>query len=323
MNIKLANPLWTHIPAAAALIYFIVRVLTGGPFPAEAPIHFGAGGTGNDFGSPWLVFGLTIGLSVMFLAISGLIDELWTRQEEKKHFNWFTFLDEIVIGLLVGTGLGYLDFLKSGAATYAFPTALVALVAGVSVVAAIILEKLRPYRPVRQRVELQDTAQMEIELDQRLKEKKPFVYWSSQNPYWLTLLTVVLPIVLLATGIYTWLTSGWAGMVLILVAILMAVLYGGMRTVITREDITIRFGLPGFRVLYLRTGDIRKVELRQFSPLRDFGGYGIRFNGEMTAYYMQGSRGVKVTTKQGKGYLLGSDHPEQLTAVIKAVTANA
>jgi hypothetical protein len=164
---------------------------------------------------------------------------------------------------------------------------------------------------------------MEKDLTQRLQEKRPFVYWSSQNPWWVTVLTIVLPIVLLSTGIYTWLTTGWAGLVLVLVGLLMAILYGGMRTVVTREDITIRFGLPGFRVLYLRTGDIQKVELREFSPLRDFGGYGIRFNGEMTAYYMQGSRGVKVTTRTGKRYLLGSDHPEQLTAVIKAVTANA
>jgi hypothetical protein len=323
MRTRLVYPLWAHIPAAAALIYFIVRLATAGPLPAEAPIHFGTGGTGNDFGSPWLVFGMTIGLSIMFLAISGLIDELWARQEEKKHFNWFTFLDEIVVGLMVGTGLGYLDFLKSGAATYTFPAAQVALIAGTSAVAAIILEKLRPYRSLRQRIDLQDTTQMEKDLTQRLQEKRPFVYWSSQNPWWVTVLTIVLPIVLLSTGIYTWLTTGWAGLVLVLVGLLMAILYGGMRTVVTREDITIRFGLPGFRVLYLRTGDIQKVELREFSPLRDFGGYGIRFNGEMTAYYMQGSRGVKVTTRTGKRYLLGSDHPEQLTAVIKAVTANA
>lgn len=66
--------------------------------------------------------------------------------------------------------------------------------------------------------------------------------------------------------------------------------------------------------------DIATVEVHEFSPLKDFGGYGIRFNREMKAYYLHGTRGVKITVNGGKKYLIGSDRPEQLSTVIRAVT---
>jgi hypothetical protein len=73
------------------------------------------------------------------------------------------------------------------------------------------------------------------------------------------------------------------------------------------------------KVLRLKTGEIANAELMEFSPMADFGGYGIRFNKEMAAYYMRGNRGVKLTLLNGKKYLIGSDKPEELYAVMQAV----
>jgi len=38
----------------------------------------------------------------------------------------------------------------------------------------------------------------------------------------------------------------------------------------------------------------------------------------MKAYFLRGSRGVKITTLNEKQYLIGSDQPEELNAVMKA-----
>ena len=65
--------------------------------------------------------------------------------------------------------------------------------------------------------------------------------------------------------------------------------------------------------------DITNIETHSFSPLKDFGGYGIRINREMKAYFLTGNMGVKLTLSDGKRYLIGSDHPERLAAVIKAL----
>jgi hypothetical protein len=71
---------------------------------------------------------------------------------------------------------------------------------------------------------------------------------------------------------------------------------------------------------HLPMDDIAAVEVHEFSPLKDFGGYGIRFNREMKAYYLRGTRDVKITVNGGKKYLIDSDRPEQLSTVIRSVT---
>jgi hypothetical protein len=63
------------------------------------------------------------------------------------------------------------------------------------------------------------------------------------------------------------------------------------------------------------------VETHEFSPLRDFGGYGIRANKGMSGYFLRGNRGVKLTTANGKKYLIGSDNADRLAAVISAITS--
>jgi hypothetical protein len=96
------------------------------------------------------------------------------------------------------------------------------------------------------------------------------------------------------------------------------IFYGGMRTVVNREYLTVCYGMLGIRVLRIPITNIKEVNVHEFSALRDFGGMGIRFNGQMKAYFLRGSRGVKITTLNEKQYLIGSDHPDELNAVMKA-----
>jgi hypothetical protein len=320
MKIRLHNPLWTHLPALAVLIYFIVRLIGTDALPAEAPVHYNWNGIPDNYGSPWLSIGLVLGLSVLFLVISGIIDEAWARNERKKTFNWLCLFDEIVVGLLVGINAGYLDSLQSGSGAFSFPGTYVATLAGGAIILAVILELVRPFRPSADRLTVEDTSGLAAELTARLKDNQPFLYWESQNPVYFNLLSIVLPILLLAGAILSWSSVPWVSLMLLALSIIFFLFYGGMRTVVVSQEITVRFGLPGLKVLKLKTEEIDRAEVIQFAPLGDFGGYGIRFNGKITAYYLRGSRGVKITTRQGKQYLIGSDHPEQLLTVIKAIT---
>ena len=85
----------------------------------------------------------------------------------------------------------------------------------------------------------------------------------------------------------------------------------------------VRMGVLGVRLLTLETADIAEAVVHSFSPLRDFGGWGIRGNRQMKAYFFSGRRGVKVRTRRGKQYLVGSDRPERLAAVIGAALGTA
>lgn len=57
---------------------------------------------------------------------------------------------------------------------------------------------------------------------------------------------------------------------------------------------------------------------RQFSPLRDFGGWGIRTGRNGTCLNQRGSRGVAFEFR-GRRYIIGSDYPEALLSAMHTV----
>jgi hypothetical protein len=323
MKTNLHNPLWTHLPALAVFIYFIVRLIGAGPLPAQAPVHYNWQGVPNSYGSPWLSIGLTLGLGLLFIVLSAVLDELWARHEKSKTFNWLSLFDEIVVGFLVGINAGYLDSLQTNSGTFVFPAVYVAVLAGGAILLAVVLELVRPFRPLPDQLAVEDTSGLAAELTARLKDSRPFLYWESQNPFYFALLSIVLPVIMLVGAILLWSSSPWSALVLFVVGVPFFLFYGGMRTIVLPQEIAVRFGLTGLKVLKIKTAEIAQAEIMQFAPLGDFGGYGIRFNGKMTAYYLRGSRGVKITTRKGKQYLIGSDNPEHLLTVINAVAKAA
>jgi hypothetical protein len=301
------------------MIVLIIYLIMALPLPAEAPLHFSFGGEPDRYGSPWEVFGLLIGLSLFFILLSVLLDELWARQEKTKTFNWLSLLDEIVVGSMTGISIGYLAFLDNGASLFDFPWRYFAPMF-VSVIAlALILEAVRPYNTYRGEIVAKESQVIRAELEQHLKGSR-FVFWDHQNPRYVEILTTLLPLVMLVVAVLYWFSQPWMSLLYLIISVILIIPHGGQRTLVTRSEITIRWGIPGIRVLRLPLSEIAAVEMHEFSPLRDFGGYGIRFNREMKAYYLRGTRGVVLTMTGGKRYLIGSDNPEQLLTVLQIVT---
>ena len=322
MKTKLVHPLWTNLPSIAAFVVLIVSIIIASPLPDRAPVHFSAGGEPNGYGSPWLAFGLTIGISVLFIILSIFLDEAWARQEKTKTFNWFSLMDDIVVGAMVGISLGYLAFLHHGDTLFRFPWQYLGMVGGAATMLAILFELARPYRHYRGKIVEHEKEPLQSDIIQRIKEDSTFFYWDYQNPFYYTIFTIVVPLVMLFAGIVSWFSQPWVSVLLIIVGILMATLYGGQRILVTRQNITVRWGIIGIRVLRLKMAEITGVEAHDFSPLKDFGGYGIRANREMSGYFLGGTHGVKLTTANNKKYLIGSDNPDLLAAVISAISSN-
>jgi hypothetical protein len=330
---KLVHPLWTHLPVAAALVVFLVFLFTSLPLPAQAPVHFSFDGVPNGYGSPWAFVWFLMGFTVFFTGLSALLDELWARQESARHFNWLSLMDDAAIGWMLGLGTGYLQYLR-GAAEASFSSMWVyaALVGAGTIVFAVILEFLRPYRGAPAVVataalgkdraqKTEEAVAFSTELARHLKENTAFIYWDYQNPFWVTLISLVMPLVFFAAAAVFWFSIVWNFYLFMAIGILLFLPYGGQRVLVKREDITVRWGIVGIKVLHLKMDDITDVELHCYAALRDFGGYGIRFNTQMTAYILGGNTGVKITTVNGKKYLVGSDQPERLLAVLRAVSA--
>lgn len=63
---------------------------------------------------------------------------------------------------------------------------------------------------------------------------------------------------------------------------------------------------------------IQSCEAVEYRPIREFGGWGIRFRAGEVAYTVSGTRGVRLELKEGKRILIGSHQPERLASGIKA-----
>jgi hypothetical protein len=63
--------------------------------------------------------------------------------------------------------------------------------------------------------------------------------------------------------------------------------------------------------------EIRECQARKYDPIREYGGWGIRWGKGGRAYNMSGSRGVQLVLSDGRRLLIGSQRAEELAAFIQ------
>ena len=63
---------------------------------------------------------------------------------------------------------------------------------------------------------------------------------------------------------------------------------------------------------------ISKVYVRKYSPLADYGGWGLRFSmsGQGKAYNVSGNVGLQLEFSNGKKLLIGTRKPDELSSVL-------
>jgi hypothetical protein len=68
---------------------------------------------------------------------------------------------------------------------------------------------------------------------------------------------------------------------------------------------------------------IRSVETRTYRPIRDFGGWGVRWAARGIVYHARGNRGARLVLASGERVLIGSQRPDDLARAIAARTGLA
>ena len=91
------------------------------------------------------------------------------------------------------------------------------------------------------------------------------------------------------------------------------------RTAITDTELTITFGalFPLYR-RRIALADIASAEAVTYSPIADYGGWGIRGFGSSVALNARGNQGVRLTLRDGRRILVGSQRPGELAAALGA-----
>jgi len=68
------------------------------------------------------------------------------------------------------------------------------------------------------------------------------------------------------------------------------------------------------RIFYFSAID--NAEPVTYSPLKDYGGWGIRYGAKGKAYNVSGNQGVVITLETGQSILIGSQRHEELSSLI-------
>ena len=61
------------------------------------------------------------------------------------------------------------------------------------------------------------------------------------------------------------------------------------------------------------------VYTRTYSPMREYGGWGIRFGKSGKAYNIKGDEGLQLVFKNGKRLLIGSQKSQELAQAVDSI----
>ena len=87
-------------------------------------------------------------------------------------------------------------------------------------------------------------------------------------------------------------------------------------TEVRKEGIYLRFIPFHFKWVKIDYTDIKQFESIKYNPMRDYGGWGIKWGPKGKAYNISGNLGVKLMLNDGKRIMIGSQRPDQMVEAI-------
>jgi len=102
--------------------------------------------------------------------------------------------------------------------------------------------------------------------------------------------------------------------------IVIASILGSIKLVVEAGPDRIKIRFFPFKTLEISLGNIREFQVRDYEPLKEFGGWGMlrSWDGKTKAFSMSGRRGVEVFLLDGNRVMIGSQRSEELGEVLKA-----
>jgi len=94
--------------------------------------------------------------------------------------------------------------------------------------------------------------------------------------------------------------------------------YLQLETQIKKDGIYVRFFPFHLSWKSFAWDEIEKAYIREYAPIGDFGGWGIRYGlfGKGKAYNVSGTQGLQLEFKNGKKLLIGTQKPNELMAAL-------
>lgn len=126
---------------------------------------------------------------------------------------------------------------------------------------------------------------------------------------------VLLGLVLLHSIVYIGLDHGnWTPTSFIAAGI---VLFAMFRLITEVDERELRVRFAPFINKRIPLTELSRAEIVEYHPLKEYGGWGIRRGKEGWAYTTSGHEGVRVETKDGTSFLVGSSRATELGEVLR------
>lgn len=153
------------------------------------------------------------------------------------------------------------------------------------------------------------------------QEKQHFRQW------WIWLILIVFPAFSIYSSWQQYLQAGSIGKVLlvnggellVLGAIITFILSIRLETIIREDGIDVRLFPLQIKMKHFQWQELNKVYVRQYSPLREYGGWGLRWGifGSGTAYNISGNMGIQLVLQNGKKILIGTQKAEECQRILE------
>ncbi len=130
-----------------------------------------------------------------------------------------------------------------------------------------------------------------------------------------TILLIVLFVLFLP--IISGMVSILLGVILILTGFCFIWLFYSMKLITEIKGDSIHIKFSPFTTQIIPFSEIIKYEIRQYRPIIEYGGWGIRFNRSGKAYTVSGNIGIQIQLSAGKGILIGTQQPNEFLQAMK------
>jgi len=92
-----------------------------------------------------------------------------------------------------------------------------------------------------------------------------------------------------------------------------------LRIKVSAEGLHYQFFPFHFKAHTIKIEDIEKFKAMEYSPLKEYGGWGIKFGFGGKAYNVSGNKGVRIHLKDGTNIMFGSQKHNELAKALKQV----
>ena len=107
--------------------------------------------------------------------------------------------------------------------------------------------------------------------------------------------------------------------ILFVLGILLIVFFTRLTTEIGVEGISYRMWPFHKKSRLIEWSDIEHAEVRQYKPIREYGGWGMRFGMHGRAYNIKGNMGLQIKLTSGQSILLGTQRPDEIEEILDSM----